>query len=137
MGKAVGAGGAGWALFGDAAGASAPLLEGRAYLGPYLTANIAEWAAVVMGLEAALAAGARRLVLRPDSGNVLGHLPADLDVTWSDGAPVRRYRAPAPQFRRLRGLVLAAVARSLELSARHVRAHGDMHVETLGNKHVD
>ena len=69
-----------------------------------------------MGLEAALAAGARRLVLRPDSGNVLGHLPADLDVIWSDGAPVRRYRAPAPQFRRLRGLVLASTEELSEIT---------------------
>jgi ribonuclease HI len=139
MGKQAGPAGAGWALYADADGATEPLIEGRAYLGPLLTNNIAEWAALALGLPAGVAAGVQRLVVRPDSGLLMGQLPADEvpDVTWSDGRSVPRHTTCSAQFVALRRRCLGSLRGLASVSVWHVRAHQSAADEVFGNKHVD
>ncbi|HTU82607.1 MAG TPA: ribonuclease HI family protein [Candidatus Acidoferrales bacterium] len=66
-----------------------PVEEAGAYLG-IATNNVAEWNALLIGLEAALARGVRRLSVRLDSELVVKQLLGEYRVKHADLQPLHR-----------------------------------------------
>ena len=66
-----------------------PIEEAGIYLG-VATNNVAEWTALLIGLEAALARGIRRLAVRMDSELVVKQLRGEYRVKHADLQPLHR-----------------------------------------------
>jgi ribonuclease HI len=104
-------------------GAGELIEEAAAYLG-VKTNNVAEWTALLLGLEAASKRGIRRLAIRLDSELVVKQLRGE-------------YRVKHPDLQPLHRRAVALLRRFDEIDLRHVPRKQNVRADRLVNRVLD